>query len=267
MNIFEKIKNSENFFLICGPCLLESRELAFKVADFLSEYTLKNNITLIFKSSYWKANRTSLNSPTGPGIIKGLKILNQVKEKFGLPVLTDVHETSEISEVAEVADIIQIPAFLSRQTKLIVKAAETGKVINIKKGQFMVPEDMKAAAGKILSANNKKILITERGTTFGYHNLVVDYRNFSIMKEIGFPVVYDVTHSLQRPSSGAETGGTPQFAESLAKAALATGKVDGLFIETHPDPEKALSDSSTQLRLTELPELLDKCKQIFSITK
>jgi 2-dehydro-3-deoxyphosphooctonate aldolase (KDO 8-P synthase) len=267
MKVYDKIQSCEKFFLISGPCVLESEDTVFTVAHFLKEYALKNDLLLIFKSSYRKANRSSLGSPTGPGLSAGLELLDKVKTKFDLPILTDLHETGEISEVAEVADVIQIPAFLSRQTDLIIKAAETGKIINIKKGQFMAPEDMGSAAAKVTSTGNRQVLLTERGTTFGYHDLVVDFRSFGAMSNFGFPVVFDVTHSLQKPASGKETGGVPHYAGQLAPAALATGMVSGLFIETHPQPERALSDSSTQLKLQELPEILDLCIRIESARK
>ena len=259
MDLYEKLKNKNTFFLIAGPCLIESEGITCRVAEFLKEETSKRDITLIFKSSYKKANRTSVSSPSGPGLRKGLNILQKIKNEFELPILTDVHETLEVEEVSEVADIIQIPAFLSRQTELIIATAKTQRIVNIKKGQFMAPEDMKSAADKVLFAGNDKILLTERGSSFGYFNLVVDFRSFKIMNEFGFPVVYDVTHSLQKPSIGKTTGGTPEFAPMMAKAALATGMVNGLFIETHPQPEKALSDAATQLQLHSLPQLLDQC--------
>lgn len=257
--IFDKIVlNKDKFFLIAGPCVIENEQITCGIAEKLKELCVKRNITLVFKSSYKKANRSSLNSFTGIGINKGLEILTKIKSELDLPIITDIHEVAEINEAADVADILQIPAFLSRQTDLIIGAAASGKCINIKKAQFMAPEDMKGAISKAESTGNKQILITERGTSFGYHNLVVDFRNFSIMSEFGYPIVYDVTHSLQRPSIGEQSGGTPQFAPALARAALATGMVDGLFIETHPDPKKALSDSATQLPLAIMADLLDQ---------
>ena len=262
MELYKELCSSDKFFLIAGPCVVEDKKIMMKIAAELVKLTHERGIQFIFKSSFRKANRTSIESPTGPGLIKGLKILSKIKKEFNVPILTDIHEISEVEEVAKVADILQIPAFLSRQSDLIFAAAKTGKIVNIKKGQFMAPEDMKSAAGKILAAKNKNILLTERGTSFGYHNLVVDFRSFAIMKQLGYPVVYDVTHSLQRPSQGKTSGGTPQYIEMMAKAALATGKVDGLFIETHPNPVEALSDASSMLKLNELPELLDACLKI-----
>jgi len=262
MELYKELRSCDKFFLIAGPCVVEDEKTMMQVAEKLVEITQNRGIPFIFKSSFRKANRTSIESPTGPGITKGLEILLKIKNELNIPILTDVHEINEVAEVAEVADILQIPAFLSRQSDLIFAAAKTGKIVNIKKGQFMAPEDMKNAAGKILAAGNENILLTERGTSFGYHNLVVDFRSFAIMKQLGYPVVYDVTHSLQRPSQNRTSGGTPQYIELMAKAALATGMVDGLFIETHPNPAEALSDASSMLPLNELPELLDACLKI-----
>jgi len=262
MELYKELRSCDKFFLIAGPCVVEDEKTMMQVAEKLVEITQNRGIPFIFKSSFRKANRTSIESPTGPGITKGLEILLKIKNELNIPILTDVHEINEVAEVAEVAEMLQIPAFLSRQSDLIVAAAKTGKIVNIKKGQFMAPEDMKNAAGKILAAGNEKILLTERGTSFGYHNLVVDFRSFAIMKQLGYPVVYDVTHSLQRPSQNRTSGGTPQYIELMAKAALATGMVDGLFIETHPNPAEALSDASSMLPLNELPELLDACLKI-----
>ena len=263
MNLYQKLLNPEKFFLIAGPCVVEEEDMMMAVAERLKKETTNRNIPFIFKSSYRKANRTSIESPSGPGLEKGLAILKKIKGKYDLPILTDVHDVSEISQASEVADILQIPAFLCRQTDLIVSAARTGKIINIKKGQFMAPEDMKNAAQKAASTSNRKILLTERGTSFGYHNLVVDFRGFAIMKQFGYPVVYDVTHSLQRPSIDKTSGGTPEYAVMMAKAALATGMVNGLFVETHPDPQKALSDADSMLHLDNIPNFLDECLKIY----
>ena len=263
MDLFEKIINEPKFFLIAGPCVIENEKMILDIAEFLKKETEKREITFIFKASYKKANRTSIDSFSGLGIEKGLRILQKVTNEYKLPILTDVHETNEIEQVSEVADIIQIPAFLCRQTDLIVESAKTGKIINLKKGQFLAPEDMKSAIEKVLSTDSKKILLTERGTSFGYHNLVVDFRSFAIMSKTGFPVIYDVTHSLQQPSFGKTTGGTPEFAPMMAKAALVTGKVAGLFIETHPNPKVALSDAATMLPLNSLPKLLDYCLGLY----
>ena len=263
MNLFETIKNEKKFFLIAGPCVIEDETITLKTAEYLKKETDKRDITFIFKSSYKKANRTSVHSFSGLGLEKGLNILHKVKSEFKIPVLTDVHETIEIASVQEIADVLQIPAFLCRQTDLLVAAAKTGKIVNVKKGQFLAPEDMKSAAEKISENGNEKILLTERGSSFGYHNLVVDFRSFAIMKEFGYPIIYDVTHSLQLPSLGKTTGGTPQFAEMMAKAALVTGKVSGLFVETHPNPQKALSDAATMLPLASIPQFLDNCLSLF----
>lgn len=262
MELYKKLKNSDKFFLIAGPCVIEDEKMMMSITEKLIEMTQKRGIEFIFKSSFKKANRTSANSPTGPGLKEGLEILSKIKRKYNIPILTDIHDVNEVNEVASVVDILQIPAFLSRQTDLISAAAKTGKIINIKKGQFMAPEDMKNAAEKVLIEKNNKIFLTERGTSFGYHNLVVDFRSFAIMKQIGFPVIYDVTHSLQRPSQNNTSGGTPQYALMMAKAALATGEVNGLFIETHPNPAVALSDANSMLPIDELPDLLDACLKI-----
>lgn len=257
--LYERLMNPETFFLIAGPCVIEDEYLMMQTAEKLKEITTKRNIPFVFKSSFEKSNRTSVQSYSGPGIIKGLKILNKIKEQFQVAIITDVHETIEVESVAEVADIIQIPAFLCRQTALIAAAAKTGKIVNIKKGQFLAPEDMHLQLEKVTSNDNFKVMLTERGASFGYHNLVVDFRSFALMKTLRYPVIYDVTHSMQRPSISKTTGGTPEFAPMMAQAAIATGFVDGLFIETHPNPTEALSDANTQLPLSILPEVLDKC--------
>ena len=263
MSLYKTLSANKGFFLIAGPCVVEDEDLMMKVAHRLLQETTMRNIPLVFKSSYKKANRTSIDSPTGVGIDEGLRILQKIKERFNLPILTDVHETAEVETVAEVADIIQIPAFLSRQTDLLLAMARTGRIVNIKKGQFMAPQDMKAAAEKVLSENNYNILLTERGSSFGYHNLVVDFRGFSIMKDLGYPVVYDVTHSLQQPSIDKVSGGTPQFVPMMARAALATKMVDGLFIETHPNPQEAHSDAASMLPLNQIPGVLDSCLELY----
>lgn len=262
MELYEKIINEKNFFLIAGPCAIEEESLMLETASFLKNEAQERDITFIFKSSYKKANRTSINSPTGVGLKTGLKILSKIKKKLDIPIITDVHETKEIKKVTQVADIIQIPAFLCRQTELITAAAQTGTIVNLKKGQFMAPEDMEEACKKVTSQNNFQILLTERGSCFGYHNLVVDFRGFSILADTGYPVVFDVTHSLQRPSIKKTSGGTPEYAEMMAKAGLATGMVKGLFLETHPHPMEAISDSSSMLPLNQIPELLDNCLKI-----
>ena len=267
MTLYKYIFGTKLFFLIAGPCVIEDEATLLHTAEVLKAITLKRGIPFIFKSSYCKANRTSGDSFTGPGFENGLKLLKKIKTEFDVPILTDVHETHEIPAVSEVVDIIQIPAFLCRQTALIEAAAKTGKIVNLKKGQFLAAEDMALQAEKVTACGNNQILLTERGTSFGYHNLVVDFRNFPIMKEIGFPVIYDVTHSMQRPSLGKTSGGTPEYALMMAKAALATGYVDGLFIETHPNPKNALSDANTQLPLSEMEAILDNILRSISSNK
>ena len=257
--LYDSLVKLESFFLIAGPCVIEDENMMLQTAEKLKKLTSDRNIPFVFKSSFAKSNRTSIQSYTGPGIKKGLNILKKIKELFELPILTDVHETCEINGVAEVADILQIPAFLCRQTALIAAAARTGKIVNLKKGQFLAPEDMHRQVEKVISCDNPKVILTERGTCFGYHNLIVDFRSFPLMKESKYPVVYDVTHSMQRPSITKTTGGTPEFAPMMAQAAMATGFVDGLFIETHPNPREALSDANTQLPLKIMDAVLDKC--------
>ncbi len=262
MELYKRLIKSDKFFVMAGPCVIEDELTTLKIAEKLKEYTSKRDIEFIFKSSFMKANRTSLSSFSGPGLEKGLAILQKVKDEFGVPIVTDIHEAAEAAPVGEVADIIQIPAFLSRQTFLIRAAAATGKIVNIKKGQFMAPEDMKSAVDKCLAFSNEKIMLTERGVSFGYHNLIVDFRSFAIMQELGYPVVYDVTHSMQQPSSGTTTGGTPQYIEMMARAAIATGMVKGLFVETHPNPAEAKSDAATMLSLDKFERLLDRSLEV-----
>ncbi len=253
--------NAKQFVLIAGPCVVESAEITFRTAEEIKRVADELNIPFVFKSSYKKANRTSINSFTGLPTEEALQILSGVKEKLNIPVLTDVHTVEEIKDAAEVADVLQIPAFLCRQTDLLIAAGETGKIINVKKGQFLAPEDMKYVAEKIESTGNNNILLTERGTTFGYHNLVVDMRSIEIMKELGYPVVMDATHSVQMPSSGNVTGGNPKFIMPLAKAAVSLG-IAALFLEVHPEPAKALSDAASQLPLSNLKELLRIVKKL-----
>ena len=256
-------KKRQNFFLIAGPCVIESESIIFEIADRLKTISSKLNIDLIFKSSFTKANRSSINSYKGPGIEKGLEILSQVRSKYSLPLVTDIHIPEEAKIVSNVVDVIQIPAFLFRQTDLLTSAGATGKIVNIKKGQFGSANEMNLAAEKVRSTGNDKVMLTERGTTFGYNNLVVDFRNFMEMKQAGYPVIYDVTHSLQRPAAeGNVSGGQPEFVMQMASAAIATGVVDGLFIETHPDPSKALSDGKSMLSLDQLEEVLTRCLSI-----
>ena len=266
--LIEKINvGGENpFVLIAGPCVVENEAITFTTAEAIKEITNELGIPFIFKSSYKKANRTSLNSFVGIGDKAALEILLNIKKTFDVPILTDVHTVEEVELAAQYVDVLQIPAFLCRQTDLLIAAGKTGKVVNIKKGQFLAPEDMKHAAEKVLSTNNKRVMLTERGTTFGYHNLVVDMRSLVIMRELGFPVVMDATHSVQLPSKGTLSGGQPKFIKPLAKAAVAIG-IDALFFEVHPNPKEALSDAESQLPLSELKELLIDLKQIDEITK
>lgn len=260
------IGNNSPFVLLAGPCVVENKDITFYTAEKIKIITNNLNIPFIFKSSYKKANRTSLNSFIGLGDEEALQILANVKKEFNVPIVTDVHSVEEIKMAAEVADILQIPAFLCRQTELLLAAGKTNKVVNVKKGQFLAPEDMKHAAEKIESTGNKKIMLTERGTTFGYHNLVVDMRSLVIMRSLGYPVVMDATHSVQMPSSGTVTGGNPVYIPYLAKAAAAVG-IDALFLEVHPNPEKALSDAASQLKLDNLERLLIDVKKIDDIVK
>jgi len=262
MSLYETLAQAKSFFLIAGPCVIEDDETMWQTARYLKYLADKLDIPLVFKASYKKANRSSGDSYSGPGLEQGLRILDEIKRELQLPILSDVHEVCEVEAAAEVCDILQIPAFLSRQTDLIRAAAASGRIVNIKKAQFMAPEDMGSAAAKAAAVNNSKILLTERGTSFGYHNLVVDFRSFGVMAKFGYPVVYDLTHSLQRPSSGVISGGDPEFAPMMARAAMATGKVRGLFIECHPKPEDAKSDKATMLSLEQMEDLLSSCLRI-----
>ena len=262
-----KLKNLSNFLLISGPCVVETRSIAFRTCEKLKEITEKLKIPFIYKSSYIKANRTSSDSFRTIGIEKSLQILSDIKKEFGVPILTDIHSEIEVEIAAEVADVLQIPAFLSRQTELLEAAGESGKIVNIKKGQFLAPEDMKYQAEKVAATGNRKIFLTERGSTFGYNNLVVDMRGLVIMRRFGYPVIFDATHSIQMPSKDkGVSGGTPEFISSLARAAAAVG-VDGFFIETHPEPKKALSDASSMIKLDKMEGLLKQLKEIFNISK
>lgn len=244
--------------MIAGPCVIENREIIFKVAEFLKELAEKIKIPVIFKSSFDKANRTSVNSFRGPGPDRGLEMLKEVKDLYGLPVISDVHQVNEVKKAAEVLDIIQIPALLSRQTDLIVEAARTNLPVNIKKGQFLSPGDMEQVIFKATSEGNNNIIVTERGASFGYNNLIVDMRSIPIMKNFGYPVVFDATHSVQLPGGkGQSSGGQREFVEPLARAAIAAG-ADGIFLEIHPDPDSALSDGPNSLPLEQVESLL-KC--------
>jgi 2-dehydro-3-deoxyphosphooctonate aldolase (KDO 8-P synthase) len=260
--LYQTLSGSDPFFLIAGPCVIEEESVMMPTAEFLKTLCERLQLPFVFKSSFTKANRSSVASATGPGLDEGLRMLEKIKLTFAVPILSDVHECADVAAAAEVCDILQIPAFLSRQTALIQSAAATGKILNIKKGQFMAPEDMSAAAAKAASTGNAQILLTERGSSFGYHNLVVDFRSFAIMAETGYPVIYDLTHSLQTPSSGSSTGGNPEFAPMMAYAAMATGKVRGLFIECHPRPKEAKSDAATMLSLQEMEPILSRCIEI-----
>lgn len=256
-----------DLFLIAGPCLVESESHALKMAHAIRSIAERLGVAYIFKSSYDKANRTSINAHRGLGIEEALRILARVRSDAGVAILTDVHEAAQVRAAAEVADVLQIPAFLSRQTDLIVEAARSGRAVNIKKGQFLAPQDMKHAIEKATSQGNERVMITERGTSFGYNNLVVDFRGVPIMRGFGYPVVHDVTHSLQRPGGlGAASGGDSEFIEYLARAGVACG-VDGVFMEVHDDPAAALSDGPNSLPLDRLEPLLEKLKAIHELVR
>lgn len=257
-----KIGGNNPLVLIAGPCVIESEESAFKAAKALKEIAESLGMPFIYKSSYDKANRTSIDSYRGPGLKKGLKILKKVKDKFDIPILSDIHCKEEIKSAARVLDVIQIPAFLSRQTDLITSCAKTGKIVNIKKGQFLAPWDMRHVIRKVESVGNKKIILTERGSSFGYNNLVSDFRSILIMKEFGYPVIYDATHSVQTPAGkGDSSGGERKFIPYLSMAAVACG-ADGLFIEVHENPDSALSDGPNMVRLKDLEHILKKVKRM-----
>ena len=254
--------NKNNFFLIAGPCITESEDVVMEIGEKVSAVCKRLEIPYIFKASYRKANRTSASSFTGIGDEAALKLIKKVGKKFNVPTTTDIHAHEEAAMAAEYVDILQIPAFLCRQTDLLVAAAKTGKIINVKKGQFLSGPSMKFAVDKIKQAGNNNVWLTERGNTFGYQDLVVDYRNITWMKEIGVPVIMDCTHSLQQPNqTSGITGGNPSLIETIAKAAIATG-ADGLFIETHPNPSVAKSDGANMLRLDLLEELLEKLVKV-----
>ena len=264
---------SGELFLIAGSCVIESEQHALKMAEAIAKVCSDKNIPYIFKASYDKANRTSIRSFRGPGIAEGLRILGKVRSVVGLPVLTDIHEAGQVARVAEVVDVVQIPAFLCRQTDLLVAAAKAGKTVNVKKGQFVSPWDMRHAVEKICEAGGKQVFLTERGSTFGYGNLVVDMRGLAIMRQFA-PVVFDATHSVQLPSAGGaggpdaaqQSGGQPEFIPLLARAAVAAG-VDGVFVEVHDDPPNAKSDGANALDLKHLPELLDQLMAVHAATR
>lgn len=258
---------SSGLFLIAGPCVIESEAHCLKMAGALCRITEKLNLPFVFKASYDKANRSSLHAFRGPGLEAGLHVLAKVKKECGVPVLSDVHELSQVGPAAEVLDVLQIPAFLSRQTDLIVAAAKTGRALNIKKGQFLAPWDMRNVVEKAASTGNQNLMVTERGVSYGYNNLVVDYRALPILRSFGYPVVFDATHSVQLPGGqGHASGGNAEFIPYLAKAAVAAG-VDGLFFEVHDDPARALSDGPNAVRLDLLPGLLERLLRIFEAAR
>jgi len=255
------------FVLIAGPCVIESETHATELAGRLADVARRARVPFIFKASYDKANRTSGTSFRGPGLKEGLRVLGAIKSRLGVPILTDIHEPAQAAAAAEVADVLQIPAFLSRQTDLLTAAARTGRIVNIKKGQFLAPDDVKHAVAKVVDAGNSKVIVTERGASFGYHNLVVDMRAFPMIRALGVPVVFDVTHSLQLPGGGdGVTAGQAEYIETLASAGVAAG-VDGVFLEVHEDPSRAKSDAQNALRLDLLEPLLRRLQAIDAIVK
>jgi len=262
-----KIGGGFPLVLIAGPCVVEGRELTLRTAARIAKITRARRIPWIFKSSYKKANRTSGGSFTGLSMDEALSVLAEVKEEFDVPILTDIHSELEAAPAAGVADILQVPAFLSRQTELLQAAGRTGKIVNIKKGQFLAPQDMKLQAEKVTMTGNKNVMLTERGTTFGYHNLVVDMRGLVIMREFGHPVILDATHSVQLPGGGTGvSSGQPEYIFPIARAGAAVG-IDGLFIETHPDPRRALSDAASQLKLDLLDDLIRQVMTIDAVAR
>jgi 2-dehydro-3-deoxyphosphooctonate aldolase (KDO 8-P synthase) len=263
MELYSKLKDkSNNFFLMAGPCVIENEEMPFEICEQLKQICDRLGINLIFKASYRKANRSKIDSFSGIGDEKALNILGQIRKKYQLPVVTDIHSAHEAAIAAEYVDILQIPAFLCRQTDLLLAAAQTNKIVNIKKGQFLSAQSMKHVADKVKSVGNNKILLTDRGTMFGYQDLIVDYRSIPIMQSFDCPVVMDITHSLQQPNqSEGVSGGLPQMIETIAKAAIAVG-VDGIFMETHPNPAQALSDGKNMLALDKVEALLEKLIRI-----
>ena len=253
--------------LICGPCVIESEDHALMIAWRVKEAAQGAGFPLIFKASYDKANRSSSGSYRGPGAAEGLRVLARVREEVGVPVLTDVHEVGQVPAAAEACDVLQIPAFLCRQTDLLVAAGRTGRAVNIKKGQFLAPWDMGNAVEKVASTGNRSILVTERGASFGYNNLVVDMRSFSVLRRFGYPVIFDVTHSVQLPgATGKASGGQPEFIGPLARAGMAAG-VEGIFLEVHEEPARALSDGANALRLEQLPALLAQLQKIAAVVR
>lgn len=263
MELYRKLKdNSNKFFLMAGPCVIENEKMPFEICEKLKEICERLDIDLIFKASYRKANRSKIDSFSGIGDEKALKILGEIRKKYALPVVTDIHSAEEAEMAAEYVDILQIPAFLCRQTDLLLAAAKTNKIINIKKGQFLSAQSMKHVADKVLSVGNDKIILTDRGTMFGYQDLIVDFRSIPIMQSFNFPVVMDITHSLQQPNqSEGVSGGMPQMISTIAKAAIAVG-ANGIFMETHPNPSQALSDGKNMLALDQVESLLEKLIKI-----
>ncbi len=258
---------TDKLTILAGPCAIESKDILFKTAEYLKKLTQQLDINYVFKASYDKANRSSLNSYRGLGIEKGLELLKEVKKEFDVPIVTDIHNPIEAPLAAEVADIIQIPAFLCRQTDLLVAAAKTGKIINIKKGQFLAPYQMKSIAKKVVESGNNKITITERGVTFGYNNLVSDMRAIPIIREMGYPVIFDATHSVQLPGGcGDSSSGERKFVPVLAKSAVAAG-ADGLFFEVHPNPDSALCDGANMINFNQAEEIFSICNKIFHLVK
>lgn len=261
------IGDNKKLTILAGPCAIESQDILDETAKTLKEICQKLDINYVFKSSFDKANRSSINSFRGPGMEKGLEMLQRVKDKYNVPIVTDIHLPEQAEPVSKVADILQIPAFLCRQTDLLVAAAKTGKIVNIKKGQFLAPEQMKSIAQKVVDSGNSKIMLTDRGTTFGYNNLVSDFRSIMILKEFGFPVVFDATHSVQMPgSNGDSTGGDRRFVPLLANCAMAAG-ADVLFFEIHPNPDCAKCDGANMLSLNDAEKVFAKCKEIFEVVR
>lgn len=263
MELYRKLKdNSNKFFLMAGPCVIENEQMPFEICEKLKEICERLDIDLIFKASYRKANRSKIDSFSGIGDEKALKILGEIRKKYSIPVVTDIHSAEEAEMAAKYVDILQIPAFLCRQTDLLLAAAKTNKIINIKKGQFLSAQSMKHVADKVLSVGNEKIILTDRGTMFGYQDLIVDFRSIPIMQSFNFPVVMDITHSLQQPNqSEGVSGGMPQMISTIAKAAIAVG-ANGIFMETHPNPSQALSDGKNMLALDKVESLLEKLIKI-----
>ena len=258
---------SSSLFLIAGPCVIESGDLCVQIARELKAICGRLGVPFVFKASFDKANRSSVSSFRGPGMTDGLAVLTRVKDEVGVPVLTDVHETQQVPEVAKIVDVLQVPAFLARQTDLLIACAHTGKLVNIKKGQFMSPQEMGNAVEKVRASGGGLTMLTERGTFFGYNRLVNDFTALSVMKDFGVPVIYDATHSTQQPGGmGNASGGSPQYVPLLARAAVTAG-ADGLFIETHPEPAKARSDASSMIALNEMEKLLTQCKQLADLRK